>query len=64
MFKVKNIKISKEFPPFIIAEMSANHNQSLKTALNIVKSAAYCGVNAIKIQTPIENRKIKQTRNI
>ena len=51
MFKVKNIKISKEFPPFIIAEMSANHNQSLKTALNIVKSAAYCGVNAIKIQT-------------
>ena len=37
--------------PFIIAEMSGNHNQSLKKALSIVEEAAKCGVNALKIQT-------------
>ena len=38
-------------PPFIIAEMSGNHNQSLDSALNIVDAAAECGVSALKIQT-------------
>ncbi len=51
MFKVKNIKIGKNYPPFIIAEMSANHNQSINNALKIVRKAADCGVNAIKLQT-------------
>ncbi len=37
--------------PFIIAEMSGNHNQSLERALEIVDSAAACGVDALKIQT-------------
>ena len=45
------IKISKNFRPFIIAEISGNHNGSLKTALSIVKDAARCGVSAIKLQT-------------
>ena len=38
-------------PPFIIAEMSGNHNQSLDRAKEIIKEAANCGVNAIKLQT-------------
>jgi len=37
--------------PFIIAEMSGNHNQSLDRALEIVDAAAKTGVQAIKIQT-------------
>src|SRR5579862_2532217 len=37
--------------PFIIAEMSGNHNQSLERALEIVDAAALSGVDALKIQT-------------
>jgi len=38
-------------PPFIIAEMSGNHNQSLERALEIVEAAAESGAHALKIQT-------------
>ncbi len=37
--------------PFVIAEMSGNHNQSLNRALQIVDAAADCGAHALKIQT-------------
>lgn len=37
--------------PFIIAEMSGNHNQSLERALDIVEAAAKTGAHALKIQT-------------
>jgi N-acetylneuraminate synthase len=37
--------------PFIIAEMSGNHNQSLERALLLVEEAAKTGVDALKIQT-------------
>ena len=45
MAKIKNNE------PFIIAEMSGNHNQSLERALKIVDAAAKSGVDAVKIQT-------------
>ncbi len=38
-------------PPFVIAEMSGNHNQSLERAFEIVDAAADAGVAALKIQT-------------
>jgi N-acetylneuraminate synthase len=37
--------------PFIIAEMSGNHNQSLQRALEIVDAAARAGAHALKLQT-------------
>ena len=49
--KIANKLIGTDHKPFIIAEMSANHNQSLERALKIVDEAAKCGVDAVKIQT-------------
>lgn len=43
--------IGPGFPPFIIAEMSGNHNQSLERALEIVEAAAKSGAHGLKIQT-------------
>lgn len=53
---IKNFKIGKHIigdnqKPFIIAEMSGNHNQSLDTALEIVDAAAEAGAHGLKIQT-------------
>ncbi|EJL46880.1 pseudaminic acid synthase [Brevibacillus sp. CF112] len=49
--QVENRKISPHHSPFIIAEMSGNHNQSLERALEIVDAAAKAGAHALKIQT-------------
>ncbi|MDC0309181.1 pseudaminic acid synthase [bacterium] len=51
MITIANIKIGAGQPPFIIAEMSGNHNQSLERALEIVEAAAKTGAHALKIQT-------------
>tara|TARA_B100000212_G_scaffold323761_1_gene284094 strand:+ start:241 stop:1272 length:1032 start_codon:yes stop_codon:yes gene_type:complete len=45
------IKIGNSQKPFIIAELSGNHNGSLKNAIKLVRAAARCNVDAIKIQT-------------
>lgn len=47
----KTMSINQLNQPFIIAEMSGNHNQSLARGLAIVEAAAKTGVNAIKLQT-------------
>lgn len=52
-FEVMGRKIGPNQPPFIIAEMSGNHNQSLERALEIVEAAAKAGAHALKIQTYI-----------
>ncbi|MBX2931837.1 MAG: pseudaminic acid synthase [Chitinophagaceae bacterium] len=49
--KIGNHIISNNHKPFIIAEMSGNHNQSLERALAIVDAAAETGVQALKLQT-------------
>lgn len=49
--QISNRKIGTEFPPFVIAEMSGNHNQSLERAFAIVDAAANAGADAIKLQT-------------
>lgn len=49
--EIENRKIGISYPPFIIAELSGNHNQSLERALEIVDAAAKSGAHALKIQT-------------
>ncbi|MFJ7368736.1 pseudaminic acid synthase [Lysinibacillus sp. FSL K6-4013] len=51
MIKIGNREIGKHEKPFIIAEMSGNHNQSLERALHLVELAAEAGVDALKLQT-------------
>lgn len=48
---INNRNIGTDFPPYIIAELSANHNGSLETALKIIEEAKRCGADAIKLQT-------------
>jgi len=51
VIKIAGRSIGLEHSPFIIAEMSGNHNQSLERALEIVEVAAKSGAHALKLQT-------------
>jgi N-acetylneuraminate synthase len=51
MFYINDVAIGKQAKPFVIAEMSGNHNQSLGRALEIVEAAARSGAHGLKIQT-------------
>jgi len=44
-------KIGQDYPPYIIAELSANHNGVLQKALDTISEAKKCGADAIKLQT-------------
>jgi len=49
--QIAHRKVGQDASPFIIAEMSGNHNQSLDRALKIVEAAAKAGAHALKLQT-------------
>jgi len=51
MLKIKDRKIGYEYPPYIVAELSANHNGSIHKAMEAIKLAKENGADAIKIQT-------------
>jgi len=48
---IKNKKIGKNFPVFIIAEMLANHLQKFDNAVKLIKAAKEAGADAVKLQT-------------
>ncbi len=48
---INNRKIGPGFSTYIIAEMSANHNQNFDQAVKIVELAKACGADAVKLQT-------------
>jgi N-acetylneuraminate synthase len=48
---IEGRRISAENPPYVIAEMSANHNGSLDAALRLIDEAKRAGADAVKIQT-------------
>ncbi len=49
--KIRHYEINKDSPVFIIAELSANHNGSLDTAIETIKAAKRAGADCVKLQT-------------
>jgi pseudaminic acid synthase len=49
--RIADRRIGRGHRPFVIAEMSGNHNQSLERAIEIVEAAARSGAHALKLQT-------------
>lgn len=49
--KINGRSIGPEFPPYVIAELSANHNGRIENALKIIEIAKEAGADAVKLQT-------------
>tara|TARA_B100002019_G_scaffold267364_1_gene258386 strand:+ start:3978 stop:5021 length:1044 start_codon:yes stop_codon:yes gene_type:complete len=49
--KIGNYEINNDSPAFIIAELSANHNGSIETAIESIKAAKKAGADCVKFQT-------------
>lgn len=49
--QINQRNIGIQYPPYVIAELSANHNGHLETALKIIEEAKRCGADAVKLQT-------------
>ncbi|MEJ2417751.1 MAG: pseudaminic acid synthase [Exilibacterium sp.] len=49
--EIEGKKIGPDYKPYIVAELSANHNGDIETALRTIEIAAKCGADAIKLQT-------------
>jgi N-acetylneuraminate synthase len=50
-FEIAGRKIGPAYPPYVVCELSANHNGKLERALELIDAAAATGADAIKIQT-------------
>ena len=50
-FSINNRRIGKEYPTYIIAELSCNHNQDINLAYKLIDAAKDSGADAIKLQT-------------
>ena len=48
---IQGSNIGPMAPPFIIAELSGNHNQSLDRAMELLKAVSDAGAHAVKLQT-------------
>lgn len=50
-FAIDGRKIGQDYPPYVIAEMSANHNGIIENAYRIIEAAKKSGADAVKMQT-------------
>lgn len=55
IFSINNRKIGLEYPTYIIAELSCNHNQDINLAYKLIDAAKECGADAVKLQTYTAN---------
>lgn len=49
--KINNVNIGAAYRPYVIAEISANHNGKIENAMRLIELAKSCGASAVKLQT-------------